>query len=175
MIQDIKDIKKVRQGLNLTQKDLAIASGVSQSLIAKIESGNLDPSYSNAKTIIETLDNYKSKKQILAKNIMNSSVYFVKPTDSTKSIVKLFRETGISQVPVKEKGIVVGLITERDLINSIDSKKVMATDIMQEAPPFVNSDTPLTPVKSLLMHFPCVLVADKGKPKGIITKSDLLK
>jgi len=60
------------------------------------------------------------------------------------------------------------------IVKSIDSKKVMATDIMQESPPFVNSDTPIEPIKSLLKHFPCVLVVDKGKPKGIITNSDLL-
>lgn len=174
MISDIKDIKMMRQSLNITQKELARDSGVSQSSIAKIEAGLLDPSYSNARKIILTLEGYRDSKKIVAKNIMNEGVYFLKVTDSTKSIVNLFRETGISQAPVREKGLIVGLITERDLINSIDSKKVMATDIMRDAPPFVNLDTPLEPVKSLLMHFSCVLVADRGKVLGIITNSDLL-
>jgi predicted transcriptional regulator len=42
--------------LGLTQGQLAKIAGVSQSFIAKIESGKIDPSYSKVKTIFDVLD-----------------------------------------------------------------------------------------------------------------------
>ena len=174
MIEDIKDIKKLRKSLGLTQKELANYANVSQSLITKIESGQLDPSFSNAKKIINTLENYKKKNEILAKNVMSKPVAFVKPLDSTKKIIKIFKQKNYSQIPVEEENLIIGLITEKELLNSLSSSKIFATDIMLDAPPFINPNTTLEPIISLLKHFPCVLVAEKGKVKGIITKSDII-
>ena len=41
----IDRISKIRKQLGLTQIQLANLAGVSQSLIAKLESGRIDPSY----------------------------------------------------------------------------------------------------------------------------------
>ena len=46
---------------------------------------------------------------------------------------------------------------------------------MEDAPPIIVKTTPLTAVMELLRHSPLVIVAEKGKPKGVITKADILK
>ena len=54
--------------MGLTQKELATIANVSQSLIAKIESNNIDPSYSNIQkldAVFETLQQKKEKQQFL--------------------------------------------------------------------------------------------------------------
>jgi len=48
-------IKKMRKKFGLTQAKLAKMAGVSQSLIAKIESEKIDPSYKIAKKIFTVL------------------------------------------------------------------------------------------------------------------------
>ncbi|MFQ5647816.1 MAG: helix-turn-helix transcriptional regulator, partial [Candidatus Aenigmatarchaeota archaeon] len=42
-MQEITEIRKIRKKLGLTQSQLAQEARVSQSLIAKIEAGKLDP------------------------------------------------------------------------------------------------------------------------------------
>ncbi|MCK4496763.1 MAG: helix-turn-helix domain-containing protein, partial [Candidatus Aenigmarchaeota archaeon] len=49
MLPEIKSIKNRRKLLGLTQKDLAKQAGVSQSFIAKMESGRINPSYNHVK------------------------------------------------------------------------------------------------------------------------------
>src|SRR5437588_12013327 len=56
MLPPLDEIPKKRKALGLTQSKLAQLSGGSQSIIAKIESGTVDPSYSIAKRLVETLE-----------------------------------------------------------------------------------------------------------------------
>ena len=43
MITELREIKELRKKFGLTQTDLAELAGVSQSLIAKLESNMIDP------------------------------------------------------------------------------------------------------------------------------------
>ena len=70
MEYDIKDIKRIRLQIGLTQSKLADKSGVSQSLIAKVESGLIDPGYSSVKKIFDTLDSLQSENTSTAKDLM---------------------------------------------------------------------------------------------------------
>ncbi len=47
-----EDLKKRRNELGLTQSDLAKRAGVSQPLIARIESGDVDPRLSTVRKIL---------------------------------------------------------------------------------------------------------------------------
>jgi len=55
-LPDISQITSFRRRLGVTQKRIAIESGVSQSLISKIEAGRVVPTYDNAKLIIDALE-----------------------------------------------------------------------------------------------------------------------
>ena len=54
-MDDLSELRILRKKIGLTQSELAKQASVSQSLIAKIESKKIDPSYTNAKKIFETL------------------------------------------------------------------------------------------------------------------------
>ncbi len=62
---DLKEIKVIRKKLGITQGELAKLSNVSQSMIAKIESNILDPSYTNACKIFNALNDLNNKNFVL--------------------------------------------------------------------------------------------------------------
>ena len=89
----LEDIKTVRAQLGITQAELAYRAKVSQSLIAKIESGLLDPTYNNAKKIFDALDDLTKHKEIKAEEIM------------TKRIVSVGKESGVHEIIKKIKDL----------------------------------------------------------------------
>jgi predicted transcriptional regulator len=174
---DPKDISKLRKKLNLTQSDLATESGVSQSLIAKIESNLLDPSYSNMKKIADAINRLEKKLERTAKDLVTKKIISVKPTTLIKNIIPLLKKHSISQILVIDKHI-VGLITETEIIDAMLDKKekeITAKDIMTSSPPIVEIDAPETIIFDLLKHYPIVIVKDKKELIGVITKSNLLE
>src|SRR3989344_3507124 len=116
---EVQDIKRIRKKHGLSQVQLAKLSGVSQSLIAKIESGKLDPSYSNAKRIFEALSGLSEKEELKAADIMIKKIIYAKPDETVGSVVKKLKSHQISQLPVISKNRVVGLVSESDIINVI--------------------------------------------------------
>jgi len=69
--RNLTEIKQLRRKYHLNQKELAQRAEVSQSLIAKIEAGKVEPSYSKAKLIFEALDQLREKEEVKAKDIAN--------------------------------------------------------------------------------------------------------
>ena len=55
MVFDLGQLKKIRKYIGLTQREFAKIAGISQSMIAKIESGKIDPTYSYVKKIEDAL------------------------------------------------------------------------------------------------------------------------
>jgi predicted transcriptional regulator len=176
MIENPSQIKHIRKNLGLTQKELAKLSGVSQSLIAKIESEKIDPSYSKVYKILSVLQEFKSKKSEKAFTVMTKKVYPASPEDKIKNVVSVMKKRKISQMPVIKNNKCVGLISESSIIKSMSEgrKTYLVKDIMEEAPPIVSINTDLNVVAELLKHFPLVLVQDSKHYAGVITKTDLL-
>lgn len=177
----IEDIVHIRRKLGLTQKQLAKLSGVSQSLIAKIESGRIDPAYSKVISIFETLELElnKNKKEKIAKDIMCKNVIYVSPKDTLDKVIKLMKEKSISQVPVFDGKGYVGSITEdlfiswfSDYGNNI--KQIKVADVMKDCFPVIPSDANIDLITEMLKFYKALLVKDK-RVVGIITKSDLIK
>ncbi|MBU1622075.1 MAG: CBS domain-containing protein, partial [Nanoarchaeota archaeon] len=172
MIENLQEIKRMRKNLGINQKDLAAQAGVSQSLIAKIESGKLDPTFTKAKQIFQALEDLQEKEEIKAKEIMNKKVVFVKANDKVKEIIAIMKRKGISQVPVLKNEKVCGLITEGTILKKLvqNPEKInylRAEEIMEDAPPIVSPKTNLKILLELLKESQLILVAEKGETKGI--------
>jgi predicted transcriptional regulator len=175
---ELSEIKKVRKNLDMTQTDLANAAGVSQSLIAKIESKKIDPTYSNTQKIFKTLDSLQQKEELKAKDIMQTKIVPCAPECLIKNVIHKMKRYEISQLPVMEKNVVVGLISEKAILEHVfnnPNRELKAKDIMQEVPPTISETTSETVVSNLLKFFPLIVITNKGKVKGIITKADLLR
>ena len=63
MFPTLEDIAKRRRQLGLKQSELAKMAGVSQSLIAKLEAGTIDSSYTKVKTIFDILERLEPKQK----------------------------------------------------------------------------------------------------------------
>ena len=174
---ELKDLRDIRKRFGITQIDLARKSGVSQSLIAKIESGRLDPTYTKANKILSALEALTSGKELKASEIMTKKILSVKPFDSIKDATRIMKKYEISQLPVMEGGDVVGTVSESAILDALINEKrsFKISEIMSEAPPIIAPNITASIVSSLLKFSPLLIVAEKGKLKGLITKSDLIR
>jgi len=177
-----KDISKIRKQLGLTQSQLANISGVSQSLIAKIEAAKLDPSFSKYKTIVEALMQLQRKDVKKAQDIMSREIVYVTKGDGLNKAAKLMREHAVSQLPVYDGTRVVGSISEKTILrllsesdNPEDVFREQVKDVMDEPFPTISEQSPVEVLYPLLEFFQAVLVVREGRPVGIVAKADLLK
>lgn len=173
MPYDLDEIKIIRKKIGLTQSELAKRANVSQSLIAKIESGRIDPTYSKAKGIFDTLTQLTKKTEIKADDVMNKRVIAAKSNDLVRDVIKKMKKYDISQVPVIDKHV-IGLVSETAILNNMKKINSEVKEIMESAPPIISRETGVDIVTSLLKFFPIVLVLDNGRIEGLITKADIL-
>lgn len=180
-LPSIEEISRLRKKRRMTQTELSKASGVSQSLIARIEAGTVDPSYSKVVRLFNALTS-PNKEEITAREIMTKKVVGVDVRDTLGRAIDIMKKYKVSQIPVFEEGKIVGSITESVVmaqiarganIKTISTKKV--EEYMDNPFPAVRPDTSIKTLSSLLEHSKAVLVTEKGKIIGIITKADLLK
>jgi predicted transcriptional regulator len=177
MQYELKHLRQIRKQLGLTQTEFAKEAGVSQSLIAKIESESIDPTYSKVKQLFDATDRLSRKKELCAKEVMQTGIITAKPADRIVDVVKLMSKNAISQLPILEGRNIVGMITEKDLLEHLGSENVhsmKAKEAMVEPPPIISEDTNISAINQLIRHYPLILVARKGELSGIITKSDIL-
>ena len=184
MIPEIEEIRHVRRELGLTQKALASMAGVSQSLIAKIEGGLVQPSYANVKKLVESLEAEKARRQppVSVGKVCARNVVWCESTESVRDAAVLMRKHGFSQLPVRRRGAPVGSITDKVLGEALamaERPELVAAqkveEIMGEPFPQLPETTPLKVASMLLQYASAVLVMRESEPVGMLTKSDLLK
>jgi len=182
MFPTLQDIAKRRRQLGLKQSELAKAAGVSQSLIAKLEAGTIDSSYTKVKMIFDVLDRLEFKSKIQTEKVVHSDVVTVQKSEPISKVVKLMKDHGYSQIPVFDGKQSVGSLSEKSILRQIlegkDLEQISSLpteEIMEEAFPQISEDAPLSLITSLLQSYSAVLVSRKGVVIGIITKADLLR
>jgi len=183
MLPQLDEIPKKRKALGLTQSKLAQLAGVSQSIIAKIESGTVDPSYSIAKRLVEALEKESIQtSRPRVSEIMSRPVISVSRTQLVRDAVDMMRKRGYSQLPVFDGNRCVGSISEKTILDRAARGEPLESllnnrvrDIMDSPLPMVNDDTPLEMVLGLLQGNYGVLVTKGESTIGILTKSDILK
>ncbi|MBS3113493.1 CBS domain-containing protein [Candidatus Woesearchaeota archaeon] len=175
MTYELEEIKKIRKKLGMTQTELANRAGVSQSLIAKIESSRIDPTYTKTKKIFAALSELEKKEEIKAEQLMKSRIISIASAASIKEAIAKMKKFQISQLPVIENHKSIGLVSESTILDALlKSKSAKVKEVMQESPPIVSKTTSIQVISNLLKHYPMVLVSQEGRLIGLITKSDLL-
>lgn len=174
------ELKQKRIDLGLTQNDLAKRAGVSQPLIARIESGDVDPRLSTLKKIIEVFNEIE-KEDICLNDIMNRELISVPPDESVDKAVHIMEKYNISQIPVIRAGTSVGSISEEMIVRSMANKKTSVVsnmkiaDIMGDSFPALSPNTDVKTASYMLEKHPAVLVLENGQVIGVVTKYDILK
>jgi predicted transcriptional regulator len=182
MLPSIEEVAKKRRITGLTQQKLARLAGVSQSLIAKLESQKIDPSYTKVKAIFDALEKLQTETEVRADQMLHNKVVGIQKSDPVSKAVQTMAEYGYSQLPVFDGDHAVGSISEKTIIGKVSAgkdlnqvSKLSVGDVMEEAFPQVGEDAPLPLISSLLQVYSAVLISAKGKVVGIVTKADLLK
>ena len=194
-LPELSKIREIRKKLNLSQRELASKAGVSQSLIAKIESGSIDPSFIKVRQIFDAFDEEIRRQKIEGKEIGNQLTVYdlaskgvvnVSPNQTVGEVVDRMMKGRFTQLPVLDGDRVVGAITDDRIRGyTIDETRsgsktydeVMETfvgDIME--PPFsiLNDDTSIELASLHLQREEAVLVSRKGVIVGILTSADFL-
>ncbi len=101
------------------------------------------------------------------------------PDDTLKKAADLFRKRGISQIPIVEKGEMVGAVEEitimRALRQGLSPEGIRLREIMAKPLPRLDEGVLLEEVYRLLMAGnPAVVTVRQGKVTSIITRSDLM-
>lgn len=175
------ELRTLRLKKGLTQAKLAELTGLTQAYIAKIEAGKADPRLSTLEKLSSVLLQREEEPLLRAGEMMTSPVLYVRPSDSLERAVKLMGGRGISQLPVLEGGMQVGSLSEADVVRKVaegEGKELLkkrVEEVMGEPFPVVGPELPAPAVLSMLEHAPAVLVVERGRVKGIITKADVLR
>lgn len=180
----MEDIARHRKGLGLTQAQLAKLSGVSQSAVAKIERGQMIPSYDLARRVLDALQRKleQVEPEKIADSVKTKAVHSVSPDVTLQVAAEVMRHHGFSQLPVLKDGKNIGVLTEgtigRLILEGKDLKDFVTmrvSEVMEAPLPTIDEEAPVSIVAALLQRYPAVLVVDSGEITGIIAKSDLMK
>ena len=105
----------------------------------------------------------------------------VKPTDSVAAAVEEMRHHKIGCVVIMDKKKLVGICTERDLLNEVaglkDPKKVRISDVMKHKPQTLKEDDAIAFAfhNMAMKGFRHIPIFRKSGKLGIITSRDLLR
>ncbi len=183
-LPSLKEIRTRRRRLGVSQGALARAAGVSQSVVAKIERGRVEPSYRNAALLFQALEALEADRgeDHRVGGLATRGIHEVRPETLLTEAVHALRRHSISQMPVVDGGIVVGSLTDRAVVECLaDPSRVTRLarlnvgDVMGDPFPQIPETSPVRLATLLLRHAPAVLVTHRGKVTGIVTQSDLFK
>lgn len=177
-----EELRLLRLKAGLTQSEVAKRAGVSQSLIARIESGKVNPRVSTLLRIYRALESYL-EDELTACDIMSSPVVYVTPDTELVEATRIMWERGFSQLPVikPETRENVGTLFDDDVLSAFirenaRASRLTVSDVMSDPLPLVPCGTKVRVVARMLSRgVPAVLVEQGMEVVGIITKSDIAK
>jgi CBS domain-containing protein len=124
---------------------------------------------------------------MFARDIMTSPVNVVSPDATVAHARNLMVRHHISRLPVMENGVLVGILTKKDIAYRMRRgepvwrrrplDRIPVGALMTEHPVVVQPDTGVKEIARLFVerNFSSVPVVDAGAVSGIITKTDLMK
>ncbi|MEU5904429.1 cystathionine beta-synthase [Micromonospora sp. NPDC047527] len=108
----------------------------------------------------------------------------VHPTETVRDAIDYMREYGVSQLPVLKAeppvvtGEVAGSIAERDLLDALFTGQAHLHDTIErhmgDPLPMIGGGQPVSEAVGLLEKSDAALVLVDGKPRGVLTRQDLL-
>jgi cystathionine beta-synthase len=108
----------------------------------------------------------------------------VHPSETVREAIDIMREYGVSQLPVLKAeppvvtGEVAGSVSERDLLDALFTGQAHLHDMldkhMRETLPMIGGGQPVAEAVALLEKSDAAIVLVDGKPKGVLTRQDLL-
>jgi predicted transcriptional regulator len=186
-IPQLTEIKRLRELLDISQRQLAKQCDIPSSFLSMIENpkNNTKPSYDVLVRIFQELDSESQKnlgKLTTADKIYKKNLTSARKSESAEDIIKIMHEKDYSQIPVLEGGGCIGIVTENSLVKFLqnrDHKPLTITrvkDVMDTPPIVIDIHTKITEnLLSLFDDSKCLLVSEDAKIVGLITKIDAIR
>ena len=115
-----RHIRQQRVLLDMTQTELAKEAGVSQSLVAKLERGRLNPSYESVRSILEALERHHRVQEPTAAELMHKDPLAATPGERMSDVLARMKQHGISQLPVLDRKRPVGQVSEAVVLQRME-------------------------------------------------------
>lgn len=176
----IRHVRQQRRLLGMSQAALAKDAGTSQSFIAKLEQGRLNPSYTAVRDVLNALEHHARRDEPTAAQLMRHKPVCVGSQDRVEQALQIMKKGGYSQLPVVDDGRPVGSFSEGLLLDCLergeeldDLKGLPVQRVMRGTYPIVDRDVRRHVIVEHLRAQGLVLVVDGAQLVGVITKSDL--
>lgn len=175
------ELKKRRQYLGISQLKLGKLCNLSQSIINKFENNKIDPNYSTILKIEKALINQENISNLTVKEIMITKIASVEINSKISKVTQIMINNDYSQILVSEKNKITGCLYESTILEAISKKiDIYNTTIkkyIQTLPIKVPINYQVSDLNFIFQNkrTKFILVEDKEKIVGIITKSDLFK
>jgi CBS domain-containing protein len=114
---------------------------------------------------------------MIARDIMTRKVCTIHPEASAQEVAQLLDSQRISGAPVVDAdGILIGIITEADIISKVNRDGLCVADIMSHELIVVNEETDVSEIAMLLTErkIKRVPVVQDGKLVGIVSRADIV-
>lgn len=118
-------------------------------------------------------------KQLLLRKAFSDKLISINQKSSVKEAIELMRRDGISQLPVVGGNKYIGSLSEITLMQGIFDRSINNDDpiekIMSKPFPEIDENTEAEEAfKEFALGSPAIIVIKDGKPRGLLTKIDLL-
>ena len=117
---------------------------------------------------------------VLVKEIMTTKIHFLEIDRSAREAAELMGRADIGSVLVYAQGLLVGIVTERDLARKIvaegiDASKILISDVMSTPLVTVGPNVTLEEASERMTTFKIrrLPVVENGKVLGMVTASDI--
>jgi len=112
---------------------------------------------------------------MFVQDYMTKDVVSVEIPSNRDDILKILKRTGISGIPVRERGRVVGVVTRKDLLRKSEETQVAL--LMSQNPVVVTPDTLLSDAAAVMVRHNyrrLPVVDDDGSLAGLLSVADLI-
>src|SRR5215813_6989107 len=114
---------------------------------------------------------------MIASEIMTRKVSTIRPEATVQEAAHLLSRERISGAPVVNAGgMIIGIVTEADIIGKVDREGLRVGDIMSQQIISVKEETPVNEIAILLAErkIKRVPVLHNGKLVGIVSRADIV-
>jgi len=167
-----------RYALRCTESDLIVAlcPDTGRNYLSKM----YDDVWMSAHGFTDAPPEQATVGELMASLGREGKLIYLRPDDSLDGAAEIFRQHGISQLPVMEDGKIVGAIQEITIVHALHqrgtSPEARLREIMARPMPQVDIRVLLEEVYRLLLAGnSAVTVTREGRPIGLITRSDLME
>jgi cystathionine beta-synthase len=117
--------------------------------------------------------------EIMSLESASPALVVTEDTQTIGQVITVMRQHGISQLPVTSGGVLVGIVSEGDLMAFLGSGEgsaaALVSKCMHRQVPVVSPHTPLSTLEESLRKSTAVVVVDENRhPVSILTRIDLL-